>query len=166
MDTARELFEHELRDMYDAEQKLVRALETMATKCSNEELVQAFQEHQRVTEEQARRLEQVFEMLSRKPRREPCAGINGLIEEFSSFVKENPSAEILDVFATGAAEKVEHYEICAYDSLIQLGDHLGMVDAVSLFETTLAEEKEAAELLKAMAQKLGPGLPVGERPGS
>jgi ferritin-like metal-binding protein YciE len=164
METARELFEHELRDMYDAEQKLVGALETMAKKCSNAELVEAFETHQQVTEEQARRLEEVFGMLSRKPRREPCVGINGLIEEFSKFVKEKPSADILDVFATGAAEKVEQYEISAYDSLILLGNHLGISDAVRLFELTLAEEQETAELLKAMAQKLGPQLDRGERP--
>jgi ferritin-like metal-binding protein YciE len=162
MDTARELFEHELRDMYDAEQKLVRALETMAKKCSNEELVRSFETHQQVTEQQARRLEEVFGLIGRKPRREPCAGINGLIEEFSSFVKEDPSADVLDVFATGAAQKVEHYEICAYDSLIELGNHLGIAEAVRLFELTLAEEQEAATLLKSMAQKLGPQLAVGE----
>jgi ferritin-like metal-binding protein YciE len=162
METARDLFEHELRDMYDAELKLVRALETMATKCSNSDLVAAFENHQRVTEEQARRLERVFEAISRKPRREPCAGINGLIEEFSKFVKENPSDDVLDVFATGAAQKVEQYEICAYDSLIELGSHLGISEAVQLFQTTLAEEQETAELLKAMAQKLGPQLELGE----
>jgi ferritin-like metal-binding protein YciE len=118
-----------------------------------------------VTEEQARRLEQVFGMLGRKPRREPCAGINGLIEEFSEFVKENPSAEVLDVFATGAAEKVEHYEICD-DSLIQLGNLPGVADGVELFEQTLGEEQETAALLKVMSQKLGPQLEVGERPSS
>jgi ferritin-like metal-binding protein YciE len=161
VDTARELFEHELRDMYDAEKKLVRALGTMATKCNNEELVRAFETHQRVTEEQARRLEEVFSMIGRKPRREPCVGINGLIEEFSKFAQENPAPQVLDVFATGAAEKVEHYEICAYESLIRLGDHLGIAEAMSLFEATLAEEQETAEELKMMAQKLGPSLELG-----
>ena len=164
METARELFEHELRDMYDAELKLVKALETMATKCTNSDLVAAFETHQQVTEEQARRLEQVFEAVSRKPRREPCAGINGLIEEFSKFTKENPSDEVLDVFATGAAQKVEHYEICAYNALIELGNHLGISEAVQLFQATLAEEQETAELLRAMAQKLGPQLDLGEPP--
>jgi ferritin-like metal-binding protein YciE len=68
---------------------------------------------------------------------------------------------VLDVFATGAAEKVEHYEICAYESLIQLGDQLRIPDAVELFQTTLAEEQETADELKVMAQKLGPGLELG-----
>jgi ferritin-like metal-binding protein YciE len=161
MDNARELFEHELRDMYDAEKKLVNALKTMANKCHNEELVQAFERHRKVTQEQAARLEEVFGMIGRKPRREPCVGINGLIEEFSKFVQEKPAPLVLDVFATGAAEKVEHYEICAYESLIQLGDHLRVPEAVELFRTTLAEEQETAEELKAMAQKLGPGLELG-----
>ena len=161
METARELFEHELRDMYDAEKKLVNALKTMASKCHNEELVRAFEHHRAVTQEQAARLEEVFGMIGRKPRREPCAGINGLIEEFSKFVQEKPAPAILDVFATGAAEKVEHYEICAYESLIQLGDQLRVPDAVELFQTTLSEEQEAADELKVLAQKLGPTLDMG-----
>ena len=66
-----------------------------------------------------------------------------------------------DVFATGAAEKVEHYEICAYESLIQLGDQLRVPDAVELFQTTLSEEQEAADELKVLAQKLGPTLDMG-----
>jgi ferritin-like metal-binding protein YciE len=158
METARDLFEHELRDMYDAEKKLVNALKTMAAKCHNEDLVRAFEQHRDVTQQQAVRLEEVFGMIGRRPRREPCVGINGLIEEFSRFVQEKPTPEILDVFATGAAEKVEHYEICAYESLIQLGDHLRVPEAVELFQATLAEEEQAAEELKILAQKLGPTL--------
>jgi ferritin-like metal-binding protein YciE len=116
--------------MQDAEKKLVNALKTMESKCQNEELVRAFEHHRTETQEQAARLDEVFGMVGRKPRREPCVGINGLIEEFSKFVQQKPAPAIIDVFATGAAEKVEHYEICAYESLIQLGDHLRVPEAV------------------------------------
>ncbi|HEV3473218.1 MAG TPA: DUF892 family protein [Actinomycetota bacterium] len=161
MDTGRELFEHELRDIYDAEMKLVNALETMANKVPNPELSQSFQEHRKVTQGQAQRLEQVFKLLDRAPRREPCKGINGLIEEFSHFVQEeNPADPVLNVFATGAALKVENYEISAYKSLIRLADQLGLSEAAELFVQTLREEQETATELEQMSDKLGQEVPA------
>ena len=161
METARDLFEHELRDIYDAEHKLVRALDTMATKVSNPELSQSFKEHQKVTEGQIKRLDQVFGIIDRAPRREACDGINGLISEFSSFVSdESPSEKVLDVFATAAAQKVEHYEICSYKALIKLSDQLGLSEAAELFEQTLREEQETATELETFSEKLGQELPV------
>jgi ferritin-like metal-binding protein YciE len=160
MDTAIDLFEHELRDMYDAEHKLTRALQTMAKKATNKELQEGFEEHLVVTETQAERLERVFEIIDRKPRREPCDGINGLISEFSSFAKEeDPSGPVLDLFATGAALKVEHYEICAYKSLIKLADLLGMSEAADLFEQSLKEEQATAQELEQLSEKLGHEVP-------
>ncbi len=158
MDSGRELFEHELRDMYDVEMKLVNALETMSNKVADEQLSRAFEEHREVTRRQAERLEQVFQLIDRAPRREACEGINGLIEEFSSFVKEDPSDAVLNVFATGAAQKVEHYEIVAYKSLIKLADQLGLSEAAELFEQNLREEQETAQELEAMSEKLGQQL--------
>ena len=161
MDTARDLFEHELRDIYDAENKLVNALETMAKKASNEQLSKSFEEHRQVTKGQIERLDKVFGLIDRAPRREPCDGINGLISEFSGFVKdESPSDKVLDVFATAAAQKVEHYEICSYRSLIKLADTLGLSEAAELFEQSLKEEQEAATELEAMSEKLGQELPT------
>jgi ferritin-like metal-binding protein YciE len=155
---AQGLFEHELRDMYDAESKLVNALETMAKKVTDEQLVQAFTEHRQVTQGQVQRLEKVFKLIDRAPRREPCAGINGLIEEFSKFIQEDPSPEVLDVFTTGAADKVEHYEICAYKSLIKLGNQLGLTDAVTLFNESLAEEEDAAREVEQLSETVGKRL--------
>jgi ferritin-like metal-binding protein YciE len=161
MDTARELFEHELRDIYDAEMKLTRALDSMAKKATNPELKQGFRDHLQVTKGQASRLEQVFALLDRKPRREPCDGINGLISEFTGFVQEeNPSKEILDLFATSAATKVEHYEICAYKSLIKLADSLGLSEAAELFEQSLREEQQTASELEQLSDKLGQEVPT------
>lgn len=162
MDNARELFEHELRDIYDAEHKLVRALETMADKVGDPELSQSFKDHKKVTEGQIKRLDQVFGLIDRAPRREACDGINGLISEFSSFVSdESPSKPVLNVFATGAAQKVEHYEICAYKSLIKLSDALGLSEAAELFEQSLREEQETAAELETFSEKLGQEVPVG-----
>lgn len=161
MDTAKDLFEHELRDIYDAEHKLVNALETMANKVSNEQLSKSFQEHRTVTQNQIERLDKVFALIDRSPRREPCDGINGLISEFSGFVKdESPSEKVLDVFATAAAQKVEHYEICSYKSLIKLSDTLGLTEAAELFEQNLREEQETATELETMSEKLGQELPT------
>jgi ferritin-like metal-binding protein YciE len=162
-DTAKELFEHELRDIYDAENKLVRATETMAKKVSDPSLARSFDEHSRVTKQQVRRLEKVFDLVGRKPRRERCKGIDGLIEEFTDFVKEeSPSKEVLDLFATAAGAKVEHYEISAYNSLIQLATQLGIEEGVALLDQTLAEETETLQKLetasKEVGQKLKPGF--------
>ena len=162
MDTARELFEHELRDIYDAELKLTRAIESMAKKATNPELKQGFQDHLKVTKEQGDRLERVFGLIDRKPRREPCDGINGLISEFTGFVKdESPSQDVLDLFAAGAAIKVEHYEICAYKSLIKLADTLGLSEAAELFEQSLREEEQTAQELEQLSEKLGQEVTTG-----
>lgn len=157
MQTARDLFEHELRDMYDAEEKLVRATQRMANKVVDEELTQAFEEHCEVTKGQVKRLEGVFKALGREPRRMKCDGINGLIEEFSGFVKEDPAPELLDFFAIGAASKVEQYEIEAYKSLIALAGQVG-VDASPL-QANLSEEEEAASKLAAMSSSFAQRLP-------
>ena len=162
MDTGKELFEHELRDIYDAEHKMLRSLESMAKKVTNTELSQAFELHRKTTENQIGRLERVFELVDRAPRREPCEGINGLIEEFTEFVKEEDPAEpVLNVFASAAALKVEHYEICAYKSLILLADQMGNSEAAQLLQETLREEQETAQELETMSEKLGQEVPVG-----
>ena len=158
-DTGRELFEHELRDIFDAENKLTNALETMSKKTGDEQLSNAFAEHKSVTQKQVQRLERVFEIIDRSPRRETCYGINGLIEEFTKFVKdEEPSQEVLDAFATGAAMKVEAYEIVSYKSLIKLAQQLGLSDAIPLFEESLREEQETAQELEQMAELVGKKL--------
>ena len=161
METGKDLFIHELQNIYDAENKLVNALETMSNKVENPELSKSFDEHRTVTEGQVTRLEKVFGLIDRAPSREKCDGINGLISEFSSFVKdENPDEKVLNVFATAAALKVEHYEICGYKSLIKLADQLGLSEAAQLFEESLKEERETADQLETFSEKLGQELPV------
>ncbi|HVE75985.1 MAG TPA: DUF892 family protein [Actinomycetota bacterium] len=159
METAKDLFEHELRDLYDAEHKLVLALESMASKCSDQQLVDGFKTHKKMTEQQIARLEKVFELVDRKPRREPCAGITGLTEEFSKFVSdESPSPEVLDVFAASAAKKVEQYEIQAYSSMVDLATKLGLSEAADLLKATLSEEEKTYSEVSAAAEKVGKAL--------
>jgi ferritin-like metal-binding protein YciE len=159
METGTELFIHELRDICDAEHKLINALETMANKVPHPELQQAFQQHRKVTVGHAQRLEKVFELVDRKPSRQPCHGINGLIEEFSDFVKkESPADEVLNVFATGAALKVENYEITAYKSLMKLADQMGLSEAGELFQENLKEEEDTAKELEMVSLELGQAL--------
>lgn len=161
-DTARELFEHELRDIYDAEHKLVRALESMTKKVTDDKLAQGLQSHRDETKGQIKRLEQVFELAERSARREPCTGINGLIEEFTKFSnEEDPSPEVLNVFATAAAIKTEYYEICSYTSLIKLARGLGLDAAVPLLEENLKEEQAAAQELEQLSDVLGDKLALG-----
>jgi ferritin-like metal-binding protein YciE len=155
IDTHQELFEHELKDIYDAEHKLVRALGTMAKKVSDRVLSEGLNEHRRITQGHIKRLEEVFRLLDKKPRREPCRGINGLIDEFTKFVsREEPSEEILNAFAVGAGLKVEQYEIVAYQTLLRLASQLDLQEPRALLGENLSEETEAAGQLEALAEQL------------
>jgi ferritin-like metal-binding protein YciE len=162
LDTQQELFEHELRDIYDAEHKLVRALRTMAKKVPDRTLSEGLEEHRRITQGQIKRLEEIFRLLDKKPRREPCRGINGLIDEFKKFVdQEDVSDEILSAFAVGAGLKVEQYEIVAYEMLLKLATRLDLPDALELLGENLAEELDAVRQLEALADQLaGPAVLV------
>ena len=162
-DTAKQLFQHHIRDMYDAEQKLVRALRRMAKNATDRTLAKGFTAHAKTTQRQVRRLEQVFRALGKKPRRQPCAGVDGLIEEYSTFVREEkPGAEVLDAFSAEAGLKVEHYEIVAYKGLIDLAKQLGLSGEADLLKETLREEEQTATELEAMSKTLGRALPMDE----
>lgn len=169
MQTAKELFVHELTDMLDAEQKLVEALGKMAEDHSEEpQLQKGFQQHQAQTEKQVERLQQIFEQLGEEPEQTECKGIKGLIEERDSFKEEDPAEDILSIFDVGAAIKVESYEINAYNSLIELAEQLSLNKAVKLLNQNLKEEEQTRTKLEAMSRKLKPdnlGLEEGEEMG-
>jgi len=153
--TATDLFEHELKDIFDAENKLVRATKSMSKKVTDPELSSALLEHSQVTQGHVDRLEKVFTQIGKKPSREPCKGINGLIEEFTTFVKEeNPSKEVLDSVAHSGASKVEQYEIESYKGLIQIALQLGESKIAGLLQQNLEEEEQAAETLESLSEKL------------
>jgi ferritin-like metal-binding protein YciE len=157
MQTAHELFLHELADMLDAERKLVEALGEQAGGTTNPQLQKAFSSHQAQTEKQVQRLEQVFEQLGEQPETTECKGLKGLLEELEAFKsEEQPSEDILDVFSIGAASKVESYEINAYESLINLARDMGHTKVVKLLQQNLKEEQATLKKMQGFARKIKP----------
>jgi ferritin-like metal-binding protein YciE len=151
MTTIDELFEHHLKDTYGAEQRLLEALDEMAEEAVDRESKKAFQQHRKETQSQIKRLERVFKMLEIKPEAQPCPGLEGLIKEKKSLAKEKPSEEILSFANLHAAQKVERYEITAYEGLIEMAEHLGLAEIVEQLTLTLEEEEAALNKLKALA---------------
>ena len=153
MESIEELFEHELKDILGGEQALVDALEQMAQESSDRDIKKAYAQHRKETQGQIKRIEKIFRSLGQKPEAETCAGIEGLIKEKKAFMREKPTAELLEFFNVGAAQKVERYEITSYESLIDMADKLGLTDAVELLEENLQEEEAALNKLKAIASE-------------
>jgi ferritin-like metal-binding protein YciE len=152
LDTVHDLFIHELRDLYDAERQVSKALPKMAKGASTPELKTAFESHLEETREHIARLEKVFEIADERVRGKKCEGMAGLIEEGKSMLEEDGADAVRDAALIGAAQKVEHYEIAAYGTLIALARQAGMTKAVSVLEKTLSEEKATDEKLTAIAE--------------
>ncbi len=143
--------------MLDAEQQLVEALGAQADESSRPDLQKAFQSHQAQTEKQVERLHQVFESIDEEPEEVECKGVRGLIEEHDHFKEEeDPAEDIMDIFNVGAAEKVESYEICAYESLIRLAQQMGHKKAEKLLSQNLKEEQQTLKKMQAFSKKLKP----------
>lgn len=158
MQSAKELFVHELTDMLDAEQKLVTALGELAEDHGDEpQLQKGFQAHQAQTEKQVERLQQIFEQIGEESEETECKGMKGLLEERNSFKEEEePAEDILSIFDVGAAIKVESYEICAYNSLIEMAKRLDLTKAIRLLNQNLKEEQQTKTKLEAISRKLKP----------
>jgi len=153
MQTIEELFEHELQDIYSAEQSLLDALEQMAQESSDREIKRGFTQHRKETQAQIKRLDKIYKALGQKPESGSCPGVEGLIKEKKLFMREKPSSELLEFYNIGAAQKVERYEITAYESLVDMAEKLGMADVVDLLEQNLQEEEMALNKLKAIASE-------------
>jgi ferritin-like metal-binding protein YciE len=153
MQTIEELFEHELNDIYSAEHALLDALEQMAAESSDREIRKGFTQHRKETQGQIKRLEKVFKALGQKPEVGTCPGIEGLIKEKKVFMRERPTEELLEFYNIGASQKVERYEITAYEGLIDMADKLGLSDVVELLEQNLQEEEMTLNKLKAIASE-------------
>jgi ferritin-like metal-binding protein YciE len=153
MQTIEELFEHELQDIYSAEQLLLGALEQMANESSDREIKRGFTQHRRETQGQIKRLDKIYKMLGQKPKSSSCPGMEGLIKEKKAFMREKPSDELLEFYNVGAAQKVERYEITAYENLIDMAEKLGISDVVDLLEQNLQEEEMTLNRLKAIASE-------------
>jgi ferritin-like metal-binding protein YciE len=150
-----QLFEHELQDMYYAEQTLTRVLPRLAEEATDRELERAFTSHLKETKQQVANLEKVFEAIGKSPEAHRCAGIEGIKKEHDEFTSENsPSAEMLDAFLTGAASRTEHYEIAAYTGLVSQARALGEREAVELLQENLKQEKEALKKVETISKRL------------
>lgn len=148
----KELFIEELRDIYWAEKHLTKALPKMRKACTSQELAAAFEEHLAVTENQVSRVEQTFELLEITPRAKKCEAMEGLVKEAQGVIEDtDDNSATRDVALIIAAQKVEHYEIATYGSLVQLAKTMGRDDIAQLMQATLDEEKQTDLLLTELA---------------
>jgi ferritin-like metal-binding protein YciE len=151
----RELFLAELADVYYTEKTLEAVLPKLAEEASDRELARGFEQHRRQTKGHIQNLEKVFRSLGESVKAEPCPGIEGLKEEHDKFMEEHqPSAEICDMFLTGAAARAEHYEIAAYTGLATMATALGEREASKLLRENLREEKETLKKVETIARRL------------
>jgi ferritin-like metal-binding protein YciE len=151
-ESLRDAFEEELKDVLSAEKQLVKALPKMAKAATNEDLKAGFEEHLEQTKVHVERLEKVFELLDKTPRAKKCKAMEGLIEEGSEIMEEDMEPEVMDAMLIGAAQKVEHYEIATYGTLVTWARQLGMEDAASILHETLDEEKDTDMKLTELAE--------------
>src|SRR5580700_6284369 len=165
-DSLRELYVDELRDLYNAETQLVKALPKMAKASSNAELRQGFEEHLRQTSEHVSRLEQIFDMLGEKPTGRKCLGMEGLVKEGAETMQQDYEDAVMDAAIIGAAQRVEHYEIAGYGTVRAFAELMGESEHVSLIEQTLRQEKETDHQLSQLAREINaqavPGLEEAE----
>jgi ferritin-like metal-binding protein YciE len=152
MESLRDLYLEELKDVYNAEKQLLKALPRMARAATHDELRSAFEDHLNVTEEQVRRLETIFDDLGKPARGKKCVGMEGLIAEGKEMMEEDMEPEVLDAALISAAQRVEHYEIAAYGTLRTYARQLGFDNHAELLQQTLNEEGEADKLLTQIAE--------------
>jgi ferritin-like metal-binding protein YciE len=150
--TLHDAFIDELRDTYDAEKQLTKALNKLAKASSNPKLRQAFESHLEETQGQIERLEQVFESLDEKVRGKHCDGIAGIIEEGKSIMEEDFDDTTMDACLIAAGQRAEHYEMAAYGTLVAWAQAMGHTEAAKLLRQTLEEEKAADKKLSGLAE--------------
>ena len=154
LDTLKTLYINELKDLYNAEGQLVKALPKMAKAAASDELQEAFEKHLEQTKAHVDRLEEVFEDIGEKPKGKTCKAMKGLIEEGSEILKEDGEESVIDAGIIVAAQKVEHYEIASYGSVRSFAQLLGKDRSADLLQRTLDEESEANEVLNKLAEDI------------
>ena len=150
--TLHDAFIDELRDTYDAEKQILKALPKMVKAAASDELRAAFEEHLEETREQVSRLEQVFASIGEKARGKHCDGMAGIIEEGKSIMEEDFDETTMDACLIAAGQRAEHYEMAAYGTLVAWAKAMGHDEAAELLQETLDEEKAADEKLSALAE--------------
>jgi ferritin-like metal-binding protein YciE len=152
MNDLQKLFISELKDIYDGEQQLVKALSEMQENAVSQELKSAFGEHQEQTRHHVNRLERVFQEIGEEPSSKKCQGLEGIIDEGQLITKEFQDNSALDAALISSGQKAEHYEITTYGTLCSWAQELGYENVVSLLEENLSEEKEADAILSRLAE--------------
>src|ERR1700720_8511 len=150
----RQLYIDELKDLYSAENQLVKALPKMAEAASSDELRQGFEQHLEQTKGQVQRLEKIFKALGESPKGKKCKGMEGLVEEGSEVIDEDFEGSLMDAALIGAAQRVEHYEIAAYGTVREFATILEEPKHASLLEETLNEEKETDQKLTDLSRAI------------
>ena len=150
-DNFKKLYVDELKDLFSAENQLLKALPKMAKAASSDELRAGFELHLEQTKVQVQRLEEIFESLDESPKGKKCVAMQGLVKEGSEVMEEGFEDAVLDAGLIGAARRVEHYEMAAYSSVCEIAKVLGQTKHASLLEKTLAEEKQTDEKLARLA---------------
>ncbi|MFZ0228745.1 MAG: ferritin-like domain-containing protein [Candidatus Sulfotelmatobacter sp.] len=157
----KELYIDELKDLYSAENQLVKALPKMAKAATSPDLQAGFEEHLEQTKGHVQRLETIFEQLGQSPKGKKCKGMEGLIEEGSEAIEEY-EGDLLDAALIGAAQRVEHYEMAGYGTVSAFAEELGESEHVTLLNETLEEEKETDEKLSGLARDINAKANRGE----
>ena len=152
LDSLEKLFLEELKDIYNAEKQLLRALPRMAKAADSPELQQAFNKHTKETEGQVQRLERVFQEVGQSARGKTCKGMQGLIEEGKEVMEKEGEGPVIDAALIASAQKVEHYEIAAYGCLRTYAQLLGLEQAVQLLQQTLEEEEATDKVLTQLGE--------------
>ena len=150
--TMDDLYHHTLQDIYYAENQITKALPKMIEKASNPALKQAFQKHLGETQQQVKRLEDVFNILGLEAKGVTCPAIDGIIKEASELMSDCDDAEVRDAAMVAAAQAVEHYEITRYGTLISWSKQTGKSDVAKILAQTLAEEKATDEKLTSLGE--------------
>jgi ferritin-like metal-binding protein YciE len=154
MENLQDLLKEDLKDVYNAENQLVKALPKMAKNATNPQLKEAIQTHLEETKEHVGRLEQVMEMLGMPARGKTCKAMQGILEEGKEVMDEDAEDDVMDAALIGAAQKVEHYEIATYGTLCTYADLLGLKEAKRLLGQNLEEEKKTDQLLTELAESV------------
>jgi ferritin-like metal-binding protein YciE len=164
LDSLKELYVDELKDLYSAENQLLKALPKMAKAATSPALKKGFEKHLEETKGQVERLEQIFKALDESPKGKKCKAMEGLVEEGKELMEEDAEPEVMDAALIAAAQRVEHYEIAGYGCVRTYAQLLGETQAAKLLQQTLDEEGKTDQALTKLAEKINVDAedPVGE----
>jgi ferritin-like metal-binding protein YciE len=154
INSLQDLYVEQLRDLYDAESQLIKALPKMAEAANSDDLRQSFEDHLEQTRGHVQRLETIFAKLGEKPKGEKCKGMEGLVKEGSEVLDEDMDENVKDAAIIADAQRVEHYEIAGYGTVRTFANLLGDREAAALLEQTLEEEKETDQQLTELAEDI------------